>query len=331
MPLTIGIIGTGGVAQGNYLPYLAEQEDVSLIYFSRTREKAETCAAEFGGTCVDSIEAVAGAACDTILVLTNEQTRADVLETLIPLKPKRLFFEKPLVAQDGQAHVSEDDFLLARKLMTEAHEQGIETAMIFNYRFFDQVTNAVRVVSEQDFGDPIQVSATTHYCCWSHVIDLVLSLCGPMRDVTAVSGSITHEGAGMEAKDLAGAFICEKGTTGILMGTAGPDFNFPLFEITIGYQRGKVRLSGLDGESEIIDYGGRRIERHVLTPSFSRWDHYKASFAKSLESYLASIRAGFPPPVPGLTGLQELQVEAALKRSAAEKRQVRVQEEFPLS
>ena len=45
---------------------------------------------------------------------------------------------------------------------------------------------------------------------------------------------------------------------------------------------------------------------------------------------LDSLRQGQPPPVPGLDGLRELQVEAAFKRSITERRPVLVQEEFPL-
>ena len=40
MAVTIGIVGTGNVARCNYLPFLAKQEDVSLLYVSRTRAKA---------------------------------------------------------------------------------------------------------------------------------------------------------------------------------------------------------------------------------------------------------------------------------------------------
>ncbi|MCB0187667.1 MAG: hypothetical protein KDE31_25535, partial [Caldilineaceae bacterium] len=62
----------------------------------------------------------------------------------------------------------------------------------------------------------------------------------------------------------------------------------------------------------------------------SRWDQYRASFGKAINAYLDTIQQGTPPPVPGLAGLQELQFEAALKRSIAEQRPVVVAEEFPI-
>ena len=44
MSLKIGIVGTGNVAQRNYVPCLAAEEDVTLGYYNRTREKAVTIA-----------------------------------------------------------------------------------------------------------------------------------------------------------------------------------------------------------------------------------------------------------------------------------------------
>jgi hypothetical protein len=81
---------------------------------------------------------------------------------------------------------------------------------------------------------------------------------------------------------------------------------------------------------EVLDYGGDFHE--VFSPSrdSSRWDKYDESFNKSVDAYLESIRSNAPPPVPGVAGLRELQFEAALKRSIAERRPVAVDLEFPI-
>ena len=47
---------------------------------------------------------------DALLVLTREQQRLQASQPLLAFKPRRIFFEKPLVAAAGQAHVSEQDF-----------------------------------------------------------------------------------------------------------------------------------------------------------------------------------------------------------------------------
>jgi hypothetical protein len=79
-----------------------------------------------------------------------------------------------------------------------------------------------------------------------------------------------------------------------------------------------------------MDAHGREVERYGIARDRSRWNQYSASFEKSLKAYLDSIRGGQPPPVPGIYGLLELQVEAAMKRSAAQGRPVRLADEFPL-
>ena len=83
MPLKIALLGTGNVARNNYLPYLSRQDDVSLIYHSRTRAKAEVCADEFGGQVVGSVEALLATDPDAVLVLTRETQRYDAAMALL--------------------------------------------------------------------------------------------------------------------------------------------------------------------------------------------------------------------------------------------------------
>ena len=44
MTIRIGLVGTGSIAKRNYIPCLADQQDVSLGYFNRTESKAEAVA-----------------------------------------------------------------------------------------------------------------------------------------------------------------------------------------------------------------------------------------------------------------------------------------------
>ena len=162
MALRIGIVGTGGVAQRNYIPFLAQQPDVSLGYFNRTAAKADAAAAEHGGQVFPSIEALMAWGPDTVFVLTRETDRYEAISALLDHDPRRLFFEKPLVARQGQAHVSEQDFFDARELMRRVAAQGCQTAMIFNYRFFDQSLAAKRLIAENDPQSDVFVRATVH-------------------------------------------------------------------------------------------------------------------------------------------------------------------------
>jgi len=68
-----------------------------------------------------------------------------------------------------------------------------------------------------------------------------------------------------------------------------------------------------------------------LPPDKNRWGQYDASFAASINAYLDTVRHDQSPPIPGIAGLHELQVEAALRRSVREKRPVILDQEFPLN
>jgi predicted dehydrogenase len=330
LSLKIGIVGTGSVAKRNYLPCLATQEDMSLGYYNRTRSKADEVAGEFGGTVYDSLEALVDWSPDAVMVLTKETDRFDVSMALLECGPKRAFFEKPLVAKHGQEDVREEDFNSARELLAKAAAIGCETAMVFNYRFFDHPLIAKRVIEERGFGRAVNVSGLVHYACWSHAIDLVHHFADPVTELTALQ-SDSVRGEKMPARDVTAAFRTEADGTGTLIGTSALNWGFPLFELTINFEGGRIHIRDLDGDMEILDNSTGHHEVHAVSRDRSRWDQYHDSFAKSVIAYLASIREGQSPPVPGIAGLQELQVEAAIKRSIAENRPIDVQTEFSLS
>ena len=123
----------------------------------------------------------------------------------------------------------------------------------------------------------------------------------------------------------------ENGATGSLIGTSALAWKFPLFQLTFNYEGGRIQVGDLDGEMTVMDARGLDIETYRISADLSRWNQYHSSFGKSLKAYLDSVRAGAPPPVPGLAGLQELQVEAGIKRSIAQSRPVDLAEDFPLN
>lgn len=326
MSIKIAIVGTGKVARDSYLPYLAQQEDVVLTYFSRTRARAEDCAREFGGAVAGSIPELLAEGPDAVLVLTQETQRQAAISELLEGRPKRLFFEKPLVAQHGQANVVEEDFFAASDLLKRARAAGVETAMVFNYRFFEQTQRVRQLLREREFGQLTQAALFVNYACWSHSIDLLHLFGGRAARIAALVGDVSYQGAA----DVAGSFLLENGAAGTILGTSGTKFAHPLYDLTFNFVRGSVRFSDLDGPVDIFDHAKRYRESYSLIGNHSRWDQYQASFQKSLAAYLDSIRRDEPPPVPGIAGLEELQFEAALRRSIAQGRPVNVQQEFAL-
>jgi predicted dehydrogenase len=332
MPLKIAVVGTGPVAVGNYLPFLVRQPDVELAYWNRTAASAREAAAKFGGKVCADLRELAAWTPTTALVLVNERVRKEVAMELIELGLPRLFFEKPLVAAAGQGNVSEQDYFDGKALLARARQTGCETAMVFNYRFFEHTVAAKAIVADRRFGRVLTASGFVHFACWSHAIDLIRHFCGDLAEVSALrSPSIRRsEEIKTDAADVVAAFTTRDGATGTILGTAGAAWQHPLYELIFNFERGRLHLRDLDGALEIYDARGSFCERRDLAPHRSRWDQYRDSFEKSLAAYLESLRAGGPPPISGREGLAELQVEAGLRRSIAERRAIRLDEAFPL-
>lgn len=328
MTLKIAIVGTGKVARKQYIPFLSGIADVSMGYYNRTTSVAEEIAREFNGTALVSLEEVAEWRPDSVLVLTSETCRDEVGTALIELGAPRLFFEKPLVAREGQAHVTEDDFERGRTMIHLAAAAGCRTAMVFNYRFFDHTQCARKLIEERDLGRVVGVYGAAHYACWSHCIDLILNLAGEVVELTAASGESVRPGH--DAVDVTAAFRLAGGGAGTILGTCGWSFKHPLYDLTFLFERGRIRIQDLDGPLDVISGDAGIQERIAPGADHNRWASYDRSFQRSLAAYLSSLRAGTEPPVAGIEGLRELQFEASLKRSLAQRRVVRVQEEFPL-
>jgi predicted dehydrogenase len=328
MTLRVAVVGTGSVAVRSYLPHLARRQDVELTYYNRTCAKAEAAAQQFGGRVAGTLADLVSQDPDAVLVLTREMDRYAAACALLDHAPRRLFFEKPLVAQQGQERVTEEDFFLAKEILSRAASIGTEIAMVFNYRFFDQTVLAKEIAA--GFGRPTHFTALVHYACWSHAIDLLLDFVGPMAEITALSSRDERTWGANSAADVTVAARSQGDATGTIIGTCGIDFKLPLYELTLAFEGGRIHMRDLDGDLEVVDYATRRHQVHRLSRDVSRWDQYTASFGKSVDAYLDSILAGDPPPVPGIAGLRELQFEAAIRRSIAQTRPVCPDAEFPI-
>jgi predicted dehydrogenase len=328
--MEISIVGAGRVAERNYLPSLLRHKDVSLTLYSRTPERAEALGQRFGVRAVRTLKELFERQPETAFVLTGEQQRLEATQALLPFKPKRLFLEKPLVARGGQARVVQEDFWDGKALLQQAHEAGAEVAMVFNYRFFDQTQRAWRLVQERDFGSAVNVVALSHFATWSHCIDLILQFAGPVHEISAQEGTKTYPFLDTEeVPDVVASFLIGEDATGTILGTSAINWRFPLFELIISFERGRIHFRGLDQDMEILDYGDNIHEIHYPSRETSRWNKYNESFEKSVDAYLESIRSGSPPPVPGIAGLLELQFEAGVRQSIAERRPVVLSEKFP--
>lgn len=328
--MKIGILGAGVVVTENYLPVLAAIGGMEFLYYNRTPEKAQAARQRYGGSVCSSIDELMDHRPDCVFHLTAETVRYDLAMAVLAHRPRRIFFEKPLCAARGQANVREDDFHHGHAMLRRALEVRAETAMIFNYRYFAYVIAARQIIAERKLGAVQTINCHVHYACWSHCIDLISWLAGPIETVTALTGDVEHGWRGTAAVDMAAAFKTRSHATGTILGSQSGSFDFPLFDLTIACEHGRINLRCLDDRMEVWDHRAGRQEVHTMPANFSRWDHYKATFAKSIHAYIASVRAQTPPPIPGVAGLVELQFEAALRSSAALRRPVNLAAEFPI-
>lgn len=332
------VIGIGRLAMDNYLPLLSEMPDLELAYYSRTPASRVAAVAQFGGTYLDSWEAIAAFKPDIAFNLTTDTQHADVLDRLVALRVPRIFTEKPFVSAHGQERVDEDDFERALTIANAAKAAKLEIALGFNYRFFDTVRSSLDVMEANNFGTPSTVVASAHYACWSHTIDLIGMVCGRFAAVSALGesapeGAAVADSSSMETEitpSRAIAFTTESGAVGTLSGTARRAWNDELFSVSFLSPAGRIEWSDLDVESHSFDAATGRHSSTRLGAGDSRWSTYSRSFVSSVTAYLDAVRADAPAPVGLDAGLQELQVEAAIARSIATGRVIDVQREFPL-
>ena len=100
----------------------------------------------------------------------------------------------------------------------------------------------------------------------------------------------------------------------MVIGPAGEkQVTFAVVENDYWRSAGRTGTGAVMGSKNIkaIAFWGRR-KKTFADPEVLK------NFARSLAAYLDAIRTNRPPPVPGLAGLEELQFEAALRRSIAQ-------------
>ena len=279
--IKIGIVGTGGVTRKSYLPYLSTVADVEIGLYGRNTEKTQACSKELKIVVFDSLAKLMAWGPDSVMLLTKETDRLAAANEVLSFTPKRIFFEKPLTAAKGQANVSEEDFFNGAALLKKAQTINCQTAMIFNYRFFEHSLLAKQIIQERGFGKVLNVTALVHFACWSHCIDLIHAFAGTVTEISAFSGTSVREAAGMKATDVCVAFRTSDDAVGTILGSNALTWDLPLFEMTFNFERGRIRFQDLDGDMEVSDCTlsakfGRRQESYGISKDKSRWDPYLA-------------------------------------------------------
>lgn len=318
------VIGIGHVALRRYLPALSAEPDIELACCSRSIESARRGATEFGGVALADLDQVADWAPDIAFVVTPDTSHVAVVERLIEQGVPRIYVEKPLAAAAGQTRIGAADLADGARLHRAAAEHGVQLAMGYNYRHFATVAAARAEVAGRGWSQPSGVVAWTHYACLSHVIDLVGVFLGELDTIAALRGPDAHGDEKFRVEDRVVAFTAVSGATGVLRASAAQPRADRLFDLTVSYPEGTVRIADLDGTLETFDAAAGRRIRSERGDERSREDGYEESFGTALRAYLDTVRSGALPPSSGADGVRELRFHAAVEQALASGRSVRL-------
>jgi UDP-N-acetyl-2-amino-2-deoxyglucuronate dehydrogenase len=334
----IGIVGAGMAAKPHALALnaLRDRIDVRGVW-RRDPAALDAFCAEYDFPAAQSFEALlADPAVDALLILTTPNAREELVARAAA-SGKHVLMEKP-VERTTEA---------AMRIVATCEQAGVTLGIIFQHRFraasmaltekvrsgaFGALQTAHLVVPwwrpqsyydqpgrgsfAQDGGGVLLTQAI-------HSLDLMLSLTGPVKSVTALSATTgLHQ---METEDfVAGGLEFDNGAVGGLMATTA---NFPggPESLTLNFAQASTLLTG--GNLTIHWHDGR-IES-VGEPSNSGGGADPMAFPyhwhmAQIAEFAEAVEAGRQPVSTGRTALEVHRLIDALIRSGNEGRRVEV-------
>ena len=182
--LRVGVIGIGYVSKNNYLPVLAQTEDIEFVgVMARNLENAQQAAKSFGAQkAVATIEELVDLGLDCAFVLTPKAVHAEQIDFLMK-HGVHTYSEKPMATTLADC---------AR--VAELPEKTGKILMIgFNRRYSPVITAAKQawnggmpdVIIAQKNRPQTEYHATLENVV--HMIDLMRYFCGEAKDVKALS------------------------------------------------------------------------------------------------------------------------------------------------
>jgi predicted dehydrogenase len=303
--IKVVLVGAGGWGW-QHARVFSKHPDVDLTaVFSRTRERADARAAEFGlRPYTDLSEMLDAERPDLVsLALPNEGHFATTLQVIQAGYP--VLVEKPLVFD-----LTEADTLLA-----EAAARGLFFAINFNHRYARPVRMAREAIASGRVGQPVFASwrfggegSSDHphanlietQC---HGFDMLEYLCGPIASVMAEMTDMT--GGGFRTLTLALRF--ESGAVGSFVGSYDASYAWPGTHL--------VEVAGTKGRVVIEDTVRRFSFQEIGNESAEVWQagyfndydrEFFRTFDTHLDALLSAFRAGHEPPVHARAGRRAL-------------------------
>jgi UDP-N-acetyl-2-amino-2-deoxyglucuronate dehydrogenase len=337
--LGLGVVGAGMAAKPHALALNALRDTIAVRgVWRRNRAELDQFCATYDFPAAESYEALlADPEIDAILVLTPPNAREDIVAAAARAR-KHVLMEKPV----------ERTTAAAERIVASCEEAGVTLGIIFQHRFRAASKALAQRVGSGELG---ALRAAHLVVPWwrpqqgyydrpgrgsfaqdgggvlitqaIHSLDLMLSLTGPVRAVTALAATTgLHQ---METEDfVAGGLEFANGAVGGLMATTA---SFPggAESLTLNFDRASATLTGgnltlnwFDGRNETI--GEASNSGGGADPMAFPFDWHMAQIAEFAEA----VQAGRQPVSTGHTALEVHRLIDALIRSGKDGKRVEV-------
>ncbi len=335
----LGVVGAGMGAKPHALALNAIKDLVAVrgVWRRDSAALAQFCA-EYDLPAAQSYEALlADPAVDAILVITPPNAREEIVAAAARAG-KHVLMEKPV----------ERSTAAAERIVSLCDAAGVTLGVIFQHRFRAASMALAEKVASGELGKLQAVHLVVPW--WRpqqgyydkpgrgtlaqdgggvlitqaiHSLDLMLSLTGPVKAVTALAATTgLHR---METEDfVAGGLEFANGAVGALMATTA---NYPgaAESLTLNFDRASATLTGgnltlhwMDGRTEAV--GEASNSGGGADPMAFPFDWHQAQ----IEDFVDAVRSGRAPRSTGHSALAVHRLIDALIRSGREGRKVQV-------
>ena len=313
MALRVAMLGAGPIGTRHHAPAFAATEGVEIVAVCDWDEEKGTNLAKTYDVpwYSDLDEMLAKEEIDCVDVATNERLRPPPIIRCFEAG-KHVFTEKPLAGRNGQYNVDADDLPTAHKMIDAWRASGKAFGINFNYRTAPHARALKAAIEEGRIGKPVCINVYAHLDCWSHVIDLMRWFNGEVVELTAYM----QGNPGDHGRQRSAALLFENGTTGTLVGVTN-NRRHQILRIEYLGTAGRLTMVDLTGPAVFYPEGDGPAEVLWEPADGNPRGAFGQTFTDSVQGFARAVRDGLEPPVTGLDGLRELEIDAALPTSAA--------------
>lgn len=332
-----GLIGCGGIST-THIRVLRSLDNVHLVAVSDVSEQAAKAKGEQEDVpwYVDYRELLERDDIDAVNVVTPSGTHSDIIQAAARAG-KHVIVEKPI----------DISFSKAVAAVTACHETGVKLCVVSQHRF-DNASRVVRdAILSKRFGNVFQANATVNWYRAQayyerslgagtlamdgggvfmiqayHMIDLLLYLMGPVRNVYSRTQIATHQN--VEVEDSAVAVLeFANGALGTVSGTTGAFPGFATKVETFG-STGSAVIEN-DELTHFYTKDSADIERMFGVSAQNRAKQIRESFTETaypyafrlqFENFIWAIDQNREPLVNGDEALQTLRLILSMYESA---------------